>query len=469
LATGTRVFGAGNLKQPGVLNQRRLVDHGPARLRADAIDIIEQAIRAADPYEAARRLVQRQGSRLTIGPLEYDLDACRNIYLLGAGKATQGIALALEEILGERLTDGVVVLKLGEASQLGKVQVIHAAHPVPDEGSLRGGQALLELARRAQAGDLVLSAITGGSSALAILPPEGISLAEKQHLNTLLLNSGASIREINAVRKHVSQIKGGRLALEIFPAELVSLTVSDVIGDPLDYITDLTVPDTSSVSDAWATLDKYNLWEQLPDSITQHLQRGLEIESPKEFKGNYHTFVIVPGDAAFQGALNRSRSLGYETGAVADEIEGEARLEAQALVAEAEKLFREMSTERPCALLARGETTATIEGPHGEGGPNQEFALSAALTIAGREGILAASVDLDGTDGPTNACGALVDGGTVRRLVENGLDPLEALEQHASNQALESTGDLIYTGPTGTNVNDLMFVLMDRRPGQTKP
>lgn len=466
MATKTRAFGLGNINQTVVLNRARLIDHGPVRLRSDAVDIIEHAIRAADPYTAAKRLVNLQGSLLKVGPLEYDLDGWHNIYVIGAGKATQGIARALEEILGDRLTDGVVVLKRGEASQLSKVRVIYAAHPVPDEGSLRGGQALLDVARKAGAGDLVLATITGGSSALAILPPEGVSLAEKQCLNELLLNSGGSIREINAVRKHVSKIKGGRLALEIFPAELVSLTVSDVVSDPLDYITDLTVPDTSTFSDAWATLDKFNLWDKLPRSITQHLQKGQGIESPKEFQGRYHTFVIVPGDAAFQGALRRSRALGYETRAIPHEIEGEARFEAQTFVAEAENLFHEASIEKPCSLIGQGETTATIEGPHGEGGPNQEFALSAAGAIAGQHGTLAASVDLDGTDGPTDACGALVDGETVWRAVESGLDPVEALHNHASLEVLEKTGDLIFTGPTGTNVNDLMFVLMDRRPGK---
>jgi glycerate-2-kinase len=454
------------MNKPRVLNRSQLIDHGPSRLRIDAVDIIEHAIQAANPYEATQRIVRREGHLLKIGPLEYDLDAWQNIYVLGAGKATQGIALALEEILGDRITTGVVVLKSGETNHLNRVRVIYAAHPVPNEGSLLGGAALLELARQAGEHDLVLSAFTGGSSALAILPPAGISLTDKQFLNELLLTSGGSIREINAVRKHVSQIKGGRLALEIFPAELVSLTVSDVVGDALDYITDPTVPDTSSYLDAWTTLDKYNLWDKLPQAIRRYLVKGAEIESPKLLQGSYHTFVIVPGDAAFHGAVDRCQDLGYDTQIIPTEIEGEGRTEAQVFTAQAEKLFTEASWEKPCALLGRGETTTTITGPHGKGGPNQEFALSAALAIEGQSGMIAASVDLDGTDGPTNACGAMVDGGSVPRAIERGLDPAEAIFNHASMEVLEKTGDLIYTGPTGTNVNDLMFVLVDRRPNQ---
>jgi glycerate-2-kinase len=443
-----------------------LIDHGPVILRAGAVDIIEHAIRAANPYEATKRVVQMDGRTLKIGTLEYDLDAWQNIYVLGAGKATQGIALALEEILKDRISAGVVVLKRGETHYLKRINVLYAGHPVPDEGSLQGGRALIEMARKAGEHDLVLSAVTGGSSALASLPPEGISLADKQCLNDLLLKSGGTIREINAVRKHASRIKGGRLAQQIFPAELVSLTVSDVVGDPLDYITDLTVPDTSSYLDAWATLDKYHLWDKLPQPIREHLLRGSQVESPKHLQGRYHTFVIVPGDAAFQGAVERSRELGYETHLILAEIEGECQAEARKLIATAISLFEEASQEKPCALIARGETTAAIEGAHGNGGPNQEFGLCAALSLENQNGIVAASIDLDGTDGPTEACGALVDGGSALRAMRSGLDTAAALHYHDSMVVLEKTGDLVYTGPTGTNVNDLMFVLMDRRNKQ---
>lgn len=450
-----------------MLNKDALLDHGDPSLRGDAIDIIEHAIRAADPYQATLDLVSVDGETLRIGPLEYDLRTRRGIFVLGAGKATRPIAQALEERLGERLTDGVVVLKWGEASRLKRIRTVYAGHPIPDQGSLQGGQELMRLAGQAGQGDLVIAAITGGSSALAVLPPEGITLEDKRRLNELLLASGASIFEINAVRKHVSRLKGGRLALQVFPAELASLTVSDVVGDRLDYITDLTVPDTSTYIDAWNTLEKYRLWERLPASIRAHLRGGPATESPKSFAGKYHTFVVVPGDAALQGATRRSAELGYRVQVFPGKLEGESRAEALALLAEARRAAGQGGPRKPCAMLASGETLVALEDPPendtpARGGPNQEFALGAALALEGEQGILLASIDVDGNDGPTEAAGAIVDGGTAGRARSVGLDPAGGLRRHASYDILQASRDLVFTGPTGTNVNDLMFVLMDQ-------
>jgi glycerate 2-kinase len=459
LASRTRLSCSGKNAVHAVHNFADLTAHGPARLRADAVDIIEHAIRAANPYAATKKLVRLADDRLLVGDLQVDLRLRDHIYVLGAGKATQGIALALEEILGERLTDGVVILKRGETSGLKKIRVVYASHPVPDEGSLQGARELVRLARKAGPHDLVISAITGGSSSLAVLPPDGVSLADKQCLNQLLLASGASIREINAVRKHVSLIKGGRLALEIFPAELVVLTVSDVVGDALDYITDLTVPDTSTIQDAWATLEKYGLWQRLPGSIRDHLQKGAEIESPKSFEHPYHPFIVVAGDAAFNGAVARCKELGYAVTTIPKEIEGESAIQARMLSAQACSLSTGSADAKPFVMIGRGETIVTITGPAGKGGPNQEFALTAALEIQGQPGIVVASIDLDGTDGPTGFSGGLVDGWTVARARHSGLDAAEHLKNHASTDLLAASGDLVYTGPTGTNVNDIMFVL----------
>lgn len=446
-----------------VLNRSSLIDHGPSQLRADAVDIIEHAIRAADPYEATSKLVHVEGNFLHICSRQYNLRVLKNIFILGAGKATQGIALALEEILGDYITEGVVILKNGEINHLKRIRVVYASHPIPDENSMQGAWELVKLARKAEEHDLVISAFTGGSSALAVLPPEGVSLTDKQCLNELLLSSGASIREINAVRKHVSLIKGGRLALEVFPAELVILTVSDVVGDPLDYITDPTVPDTSTYIDAWNTLDKYRLWDQLPHDIREYLKRGIEIESPKNFDGQFHPFVLVDGDAAFNGAVKRCIKLGYDANLIPKEIEGESCVQARNIVDQAESIFKKTRGKKPLILIGRGETIVTIAGSHGKGGPNQEFALTAALAIQGYHGIVAASIDMDGTDGPTVFSGAIVDGWTVARAQELGFEAGECLKIHASTVLLKAADDLVYTGPTGTNVNDLMFILIDRR------
>jgi glycerate-2-kinase len=436
-----------------IQNRDRLINHGAQALRAAAVDILEHAIRAADPYAATRALLHRDGDRLSVGPLTYDLTDWNHVYVVGAGKATQPLALALEEILGDRITDGLVVLKRGEAVHLRRIRTIQAAHPVPDAESLRGGQEVMALARQAGRGDLVFSTITGGSSALLVWPAAGIALADKQALNQILLTCGASIREINAVRKHASRVKGGRLAEAVFPAELINLTVSDVTGDPLDYITGPTVPDTSTYQDAWRVLDRYDLWARVPASVRTHLERGPEIESPKDFSHPYHSFIVVPGDAACQGASQRCEALGYPAHILTTEMEGESYDQALAFVEAAR------SRPVPCALIASGETVVTIQDECGAGGPNQEFALSAALAIAGQAEVVVASVDTDGTDGPTAAAGGLVDGETVVRAAAAGLDPYACRRNHAALMLLDAAGDLVVTGPTGTNVNDLKLWL----------
>jgi glycerate-2-kinase len=428
----------GELMQSGweIQNRARLVDHGPEALRADAVDIIEHGIHAADPYTATMNLLKLEGDRLCVGSLEYDLRDWKHIYVVGTGKATQPIALALEEVLGGRITDGLVVLKRGAPHRLRRIRIIEAAHPVPDENSYRGAQEMVRLARRAGQGDMVFAAVTGGSSALLVWPADGITLADKQALNQILLTCGASIREINAVRKHASCVKGGRLAAEIFPAGLINLTVSDVTGDPLDYITG------------------YDLWERVPASVRTHLERGPEIESPKHFTHPYYSFIVVPGDAACMGAARRAEELGYQSHILTTEMEGESHDEAVAFV-DAARTF-----EAPCALIAGGETIVTIHGECGEGGSNQEFALSAALAIDGWDDLVVGSVDTDGTDGTTAAAGGLVDGETVGRAAAAGLDAEGCRRMHAALKLLEATGDLVVTGPTGTNVNDLKLLLV---------
>ena len=438
----------------GTRNRERLLDHGPRALREDAIDIVEHAIRAADPYVATMELLSLADDQLVCGGQTYDLREWEHIYVIGAGKATQGIALALEETLGSRIADGVVVLKRGESLQLERIRVVEAAHPIPDEQSVRGGREVMALARRTRRRDLVFGAITGGSSALLVLPPAGITLNDIQRLNEVLLACGASIREINAVRKHVSRIKGGRLGEAVCPAELINLTVSDVVGDALDYITGPTDPDTSTVADACSVLSKYGLWDAVPSSIRDHLRRGNQVESPKSYSGRYHSLIVVPGDAACRGAVDRSKRLGYEPCLLTTAMMGESREQALAFV----KALGADGGD-PRAVIAGGETTVTITGECGRGGPNQEFALSAAVAIDGLERIVVVSVDTDGTDGPTHAAGGLVDGGTLDRACEAGHTAATALAIHGSLEFLEATGDLVVTGPTGTNVNDLKLLL----------
>lgn len=447
---------------PQIANRRQLTDHGQQALRRDALDIIEAGLRAADPYRAAKALLRLEDDMLAVGEMRYDLRRWNNIYVIGAGKASQPIALALEETLGERIADGVLSIKRGEQHLLRRVRLIDAAHPVPDAESYRAAGEMLRIAHQAQAGDIVFAVITGGSSALAVYPAEGISLEDKQALNRALLECGASIREINAVRKHVSRIKGGRLAQAVFPAELINLTVSDVIGDPLDYITDLTVPDTSTWEDALRTMHTYRLWERVPASVRRVLKTRQGGETPKAFDHPCYTFLLVDGDALCRAAAERCQQMGYTADILTREMEGECATQASAFAARAKQCYAHAAPGSRIALIAGGETTVTLEGGDGRGGPNQEFALCAAQYLQEDEAIVIAALDADGSDGPTDAAGGLVDGSTPRRAYKKGYDLQRTLRAHDSYTLLQASGDLIFSGPTGTNVNDLMLALIAR-------
>jgi len=284
---------------------------------------------AADPYVATRNLIGLQGEDLTVGPLHFDLSRRGNIYILGAGKATLPIAKALEETLGERITEGIIIIKKGQDGTLEKIKIRRASHPLPDNEGLDAAKEVQRIAAKAQENDIVLCAITGGSSALMPLPVSNITLEEKRRINELLLASGATIREINTIRKHLSDIKGGKLALSIFPAEILNLTVSDVTGDPLDYITGPTVPDTSTFSEAISILKKYNLWGKLPESAICYLQNATpELETPKnfgKFESLVHSFILIRSGTICEAASVKARELGFKPLILTTTLEGESR------------------------------------------------------------------------------------------------------------------------------------------------
>jgi len=281
-----------------IRNKSQILSHGNIELRKAALEIVEHALTTADPYTAAHNLLQIENDILSIGESHFDLTANQRIFILGGGKATYPIARALEEKLGDRITDGVVICKYGQEGKLSRARLYHASHPIPDEAGFEASRQALSLARETGPGDIVFGCVTGGSSALMPFPVTGVSLKEKQEVNKLLLTCGANIYEINAVRKHLSQIKGGRLAQAVHPkAYLINLTVSDVTGDELDYITDPTVADTSYFEDARATLNKYHLWEKVPASVSKFLKNaGPEKETPKIVDladHNLHSFILV--------------------------------------------------------------------------------------------------------------------------------------------------------------------------------
>jgi len=447
-----------------IQNSDVLLGHGNSELRNVALDIVEYALSAVDPYFAVEQLVHLNSERLTVGNLVLDLSQVKNIYVLGAGKATLRIAEAIEDILGNRIDGGLIAIKRGQPHNLRYVRVIEAAHPIPDKASFQAAKEALTLANRAQAGDVIFTATTGGSSALLCYPPDNISFEEKRQVHELLLGCGADIVEINAVRKHLSRVKGGLLAQAAFPAQLINLTVSDVVGDHLDYIAGPVVPDTSYLTDAIAVLKQYDLWNRVAPSVREHLGKGPSVETPKKLDGKLvHSFVVVPSAAAAKAACARAEELGFRSLLLTTYLEGESR-EAAVVVA---SIVREIvSTANPipvpCALIASGENTVMVENKNGVGGPSQEFALSIATRIDSLSQVVAACLDTDGTDGPTEFAGALVDGLTASSIRDLGRDAFSALKTHTATPLLEELGDLVYTGATGTNVSDLRVILIGR-------
>lgn len=446
-----------------IKNRKHLLSHGDRKLRTIALKMIDAALEASNPYQATKELVRLDGNLLHVGPYIYDLVKWRNIYVIGTGKATFPIARALEEVLGDRITQGLVVLKKGQTGRLHRIKTIEASHPIPDANGLRGALKMLQLASSVQEGDIVFACITGGSSALLPLPVDSVTLAEKKKVNRLLLSSGASIFEINAVRKHLSKIKGGRLAQAVFPAELINLTVSDVIGDPLDYITDPTVPDTSTFEDALRTLRKYDLLNRVPSSVRKYLYTaGPKHETPKDFGPmSYHNFVLANNDSACEAAATTARSLGLRPMLLSTLFDGESRELGRSFAAIAKEIRRSgRPLKPPCVLIGGGETVVTLNRNFGQGGPNQEFVMSAVLNMEGQEKFIVVGIDTDGTDGPTIAAGAMADVSTAAAAGAKAVDLHKSLESHQVFSALMSLDELIVSGETGTNVNDLKFLIV---------
>jgi len=446
-----------------VKNKNELCSHGN-RKRDVALDVVEYAIKAVDAYEATKKMVRIKNGRLIIGALKYDLSEMGDIYVIGGGKATFSIAKALDEILGERIKRGVVNVKKGEKRRLKHIEVVEAGHPIPDEMGVEGAKEMVNIAKEAKRGDIVFCAITGGASALMPLPAGNISLEDKKKVTDLLLKCGATIGEINTVRNHISAIKGGKLAKYIHPAEIVNLIVIDEIaGHPWGP----TVPDMTTFKDAVNVLEKYDLWGKVPETVREHLKRGmsdpsLENPKPEDFKDiNVHNVILADNEIMCEAAKKRAEELGFKSLILTTKLEGESR-EAGIVLASIAKEVEEKGRpiEPPCVLILGGETTVTIGGSCGKGGPSQELVLGAALKIAGSERIVIASIDTDGTDGPTEIAGGIVDGYTLKRAEEKGIDIFESLRRHNTSEALMKLQDAIITGSTGTNVMDLNVIVV---------
>jgi glycerate-2-kinase len=436
-------------------------------LREHAHAILRAAIAAADARAAVVRALSLDGERLTVaGEEEIDLASADRVLLIGAGKAAVAMARGAMEVLGDRIAEGTITTKDGHGADLPRMEVWEAAHPIPDTRGMAGAAEALRLARGAGPRDLVICLLSGGTSALWPAPVAGVSLTELKAVTDGLLRSGATIQEINTVRKHLSRIGGGWLAAAAAPARVVTLAVSDVVGGALDVIASgPTVPDPTTYEDALDVLQRREV--PTPPAVRAHLQAGdagERPETPKPYDPIFdHTsaYVIAGNADALRGAAAEAERLGYRARTVADDVEGEARSvgEQVALLA---MNARAEGSDASLALLLGGETTVTVQG-RGRGGRNQELALALAIELEGVEGVLAASVGTDGTDGPTDAAGAFADGGTVARGGAAGLDARDALRRNDAYPFLHAAGDLIVTSPTGTNVNDVVLVLVEAR------
>jgi glycerate 2-kinase len=436
-------------------------------LRKAARQIFDAAVHAVDPAAAIHRHVKREGARLTIGGELLDLTAIRRIVVVGLGKAGASMAGATEEILGERIQRGLVVTKYGHVQPTRIIRLHEAGHPVPDEAGIAGAQAILDCVEGLGPEDLVLVLISGGGSALTPAPVEGISLAEKQTLTKALLACGADIREMNMLRKHISRIKGGQLARAAQPALVRTLILSDIVGDPLDAIASgPTVPDPTTYADALGILDKYRIRQEIPASIRTHLESGAAgkvSETPKPTDplfGRVKSLMVASNIQALEAAKAEAQRLGLVPMILSSFIEGETREIARMHAALALEVRSSGNPLKPpMCFITGGETTVTLKGK-GKGGRNQEFSLAAALDIAGLSDVVVLSAGTDGTDGPTDAAGAIADGETVKRAVVAGLKPRAALDGNDAYPFFERLGDLIITGPTRTNVMDVRLVLV---------
>ena len=437
------------------------------KLREYASKIFSTAVKAADPFEAILRSVTIQGDNVVIDGTQYPLELYDNLYIIGGGKASARMGQAIERVLGQHITGGWINTKDDHAVHLENVTVHECSHPVPDERGVEGTKKIIDILQSANERSLVICLLSGGGSALMPSPAENITLEEKQDVTRLLLGAGADIGGLNTIRKHMSALKGGGMARFAYPARLHMLILSDVIGDRLDTIASgPAAPDNSTFKDCMDICNYYGIYESLPDAVKDRFLNGAKGEIPETAKKNDKYFentvntLIGNNRISVDAARIAAEDLGLKTTVLSTQFQGEA--------SELGTFFASIASEiqtsgepllPPACIIAGGETTVTINGS-GMGGRNQEMALSAALGIDGMKDVVFLSGGTDGTDGPTDAAGGIVDGGTLTRGRNKGLSAGEFLQNNDSYHYLKSTGDLLITGPTGTNVMDIQLLLI---------
>jgi glycerate 2-kinase len=454
-----------------IKNKEKLINNGKTSLtrkaRAIALETIEHALHSVDAASLLKSKISCKNGQLHAGLHSFDLNRFRKVYVVGGGKAAGSMAQELEELLGNRITEGFVNVPHGDKHETAIVKLHGASHPIPDEAGVAGTRCMLELAEKADEQDLIIMLISGGGSSLMPFPRDGVSLRDKRELTDALLKSGAEIAAVNAVRKHLSVFKGGWFAKAAFPATILNLVISDVVGDSLESIASgPTVPDSTTFADARKVLQRYDVWEKAPESVRRLIsdgEKGLVEETPKADDVCFekvHSVVLGNCRYAALAAMQHLRSEGLNTLLLTSGLEGEARSVGTLLSSIAAEIAASGNpVPKPAGIVVGGETVVTVRGK-GSGGRNQELALSAALGLQDVAGAVVASVNTDGVDGPTDAAGAIVDDETVSRAKRLGLEPERFLVENDSYNFFSKLGDLIVTGPTGTNVNDISLIII---------
>ena len=454
-----------------VKNMETLVNNAKTseleKARRILTEVVENTIKAGDPRSSVQKWIALDENRLKIADCEVALDKVGKIVIVGGGKAGTAMATTIEQILGDLLSGGIVNIPVGTMPKdyHGKIQFTEVTHPVPNDAGVEGARNMLSLVKSLTEHDLVIFVVSGGGSAIIPLPANGITLSQLQEVTRLLLKSGATIHELNTVRKHLSAVKGGQLARAAYPARIVTLLISDVVGDRIDTIASgPTYWDSSTFADALAVLEKFDLLNKVPVEVLNRLQGGtkwLIEDTPNHGDVCFHNAcyqIIMSNIEAIEAAEKTGKANGLNVKVLTTKLKGNARDVGKNLVFIAEKAIEEKE-QLPCLFLLGGETTVQVTGD-GIGGRNQEIALSAAAGISKLKNTVIVSFSTDGIDGPTDAAGAIVDEFTLSRAKELGLDPEAYLQDNDSYHFFEKLDDLVITGPTGTNIVDCTALLV---------
>ncbi len=443
-----------------------IIETSNVRMNRRLKALIQSSLTAAAPAEVMKQSITRKNHLLFVHNIQYDLSLYQQIVCVGAGKASGHMAQSLEQILGKYLEDGIVVVKDGYGTHTKKIQIIEASHPLPDARGVRAAKQILKISQSLTKQDLLIVLLSGGASSLLCAPAPGQTLADKQRTTNILLRCGANIHELNTVRKHLSVIKGGQLA-QATSAKILTVIISDVLGDDLATIgSGPTIPDPTTFQDAQTILEQYQIWSNVPELIREHLENGIKGHIPETWKGRsphssqYQSVILANNQTAMNGIAKEAERLGLRPYILNTPLQGEAKDLGTILGAMAKDIRKFGNPVRPPAcLIAGGEPTVTVTGK-GKGGRAQECVLAAAQELAGLTNVIVAGFGTDGTDGPTDVNGAIVDGKTVERAKKKRLSIENFLERHDSYTFFNKIGGHIITGPTQTNVNDIYLAVV---------